>query len=132
MSELTAPSVRLLSDDRLLPDSSAGIEVLAKFFAGLSDATRLKLLDFVVPEEHSVSECVAHVGLSQGRVSTHLRCLADCGYVRARRVGRRVLYRVADPRVAELVVLGQRLAAVHDAQLVSCRQLAADSTVDRA
>nr|WP_240477467.1 ArsR family transcriptional regulator [Jiangella muralis] len=51
------------------------------------------------------------IGLSQGRVSTHLACLADCGYVQPRRDGRRVYYRVADPRVAGIVMLAQALAA---------------------
>lgn len=107
----------------LLPDNDAGIGVLAKFFGGLGDVTRLRLLEFVLPAEHSVSECVAHVGLSQGRVSTHLRCLADCGYVQVRRAGRHAYYRVADPRVAQLVRLAQSLAARNGGALATCLSL---------
>jgi DNA-binding transcriptional ArsR family regulator len=47
---------------------------------------------------------VRHIGLSQGRVSVHLACLADCGYVQVRRAGRFARYKVADPRVADLVI----------------------------
>lgn len=107
----------------LLPDNDAGIGVLAKFFGGLGDVTRLRLLEFVLPAEHTVSECVAHVGLSQGRVSTHLRCLADCGYVQVRRAGRHAYYRVTDPRVAQLVRLAQSVAARNGGSLATCRCL---------
>jgi ArsR family transcriptional regulator, cadmium/lead-responsive transcriptional repressor len=37
--------------------------------------------------------------------------LADCGYVQGRRVGRFTWYRVADPRVADLIALARLLAA---------------------
>ena len=87
----------------LLPTGGDGVAVVAKFFRALGDPTRLRLLEFVLDEEHTVTECVQHVGLAQGRVSTHLSCLADCGYVIARREGRHTFYTVADPRVAQLV-----------------------------
>ena len=97
--------------------------VVAKFFRALSDPTRLALLEFLLREEHTVSECVAHVGLSQGRVSVHLGCLADCGYVSARREGRCAYYRVSDPRVADLVVLARALAAENCAALAACDRI---------
>jgi len=59
---------------------------------------------------------VRHIGLSQDRVSAHLACLADCGYVQARRAGRFAYYTVADPRVADLVML----AADNAAALADC------------
>src|SRR5487761_84202 len=95
----------------LLPESAGGVEVVARFFRALGDPARLRLLEFLLPGEHTVTECVAHVGLSQGRVSAHLACLAGCGYVQARRQGRNAFYRVADPRVADLVVLARAMAA---------------------
>jgi len=97
--------------------------MVAKFFRALGDPTRLRLLEFLLTEEHTVSECVAHVGLSQGRVSTHLACLADCGYVEARREGRFSHYRVLDPRVADLVVLARSLAADNCAALAACARI---------
>src|SRR5487761_1800084 len=95
----------------LLPESAGGVELVARFFRALGDPARLRLLEFLLPDEHTVSECVAHVGLSQGRVSAHLACLADCGYVHVRRSGRFAWYKVADPRVADLVMLARSLAA---------------------
>ncbi len=107
----------------LFPDPGTGVGVVAKFFRALGDPTRLRLLEFLLHAEHTVTECVEHVGLSQGRVSTHLTCLADCGYVTARREGRRAYYRVADPRVADLVVLAHALAADNRAALACCERI---------
>ncbi|PXY28239.1 ArsR/SmtB family transcription factor [Prauserella muralis] len=101
----------------------ADVGTVAKFFRALGDPSRLRLLAFLLDGEHSVSDCVAHIGLSQGRVSSHLACLADCGYVQARREGRWCYYRVADPRVVELVVLARALAADNRAALAACERI---------
>jgi DNA-binding transcriptional ArsR family regulator len=77
----------------LLPAAADGVELVARFFRALGDPARLRLLEFLLPAEHTVSECVRHVGLSQGRVSVHLACLADCGYVQVRRAGRFAWYK---------------------------------------
>src|SRR5688572_13604325 len=89
----------------LLPATPDGVDTMAKFFRALGDPSRLRLLEFVLDGEHSVNECVDHIGLSQGRISAHLACLADCGFVQVRRSGRHAFYRVMDARVAELVTL---------------------------
>lgn len=109
---------------QLLPATTGGIETVARFFRALGDPTRLRLLEFLLHEEHTVSECVAHIGLSQGRVSSHLACLADCGYVEQRREGRYSHYRVTDPRVADLVMLARALAADNTAALAACMRIA--------
>lgn len=114
-SERSAPAAGLL-----LPAGADGVEVVARFFRALADPARLRLLEFLLPGEHTVTECVTHVGLSQGRVSAHLACLAGCGYVQARRQGRNAFYRVADPRVADLVVLARSMAADNAAALAAC------------
>lgn len=108
----------------LLPTEANGPEMMAKFFRALGDSARLRLLEFLLHDEHTVTECVEHVGLSQGRVSTHLGCLADCGYVQVRRQGRFAHYTVVDPRVAELVLLARSLAADNAAALAACMRIA--------
>ncbi len=115
--ELTAAEVPLLGD------AGAQVGMVAKFFRALGDPTRLRLLEFLLAGEHTVSECVAHVGLSQGRVSVHLGCLADCGYVAGRREGRFSHYRVVDPRVADLVVLARSLAMDNCTALAACERI---------
>ncbi|WP_103382800.1 ArsR/SmtB family transcription factor [Pseudonocardia dioxanivorans] len=107
----------------LLPTEAGGVEMVAKFFRALGDPVRLRLLEFLLHDEHTVTECVAHLGLAQGRVSTHLGCLADCGYVTVRRAGRFAYHRVSDPRVAELVLLARALAADNAAALAACMRI---------
>jgi DNA-binding transcriptional ArsR family regulator len=108
----------------LLPAAADGVDLVARFFRALGDPARLRLLEFLLPAEHTVSECVRHIGLSQGRVSAHLACLAGCGYVQVRRAGRFAWYKVADPRVADLVVLARALAADNAATLADCLRIA--------
>jgi DNA-binding transcriptional ArsR family regulator len=115
----------------LLPVQADGVELLARFFRALGDPARLRLLEFLLPAEHTVSECVQHIGLSQGRVSAHLACLADCGYVQFRRAGRFCYYRVTDPRVADLVMLARSLAADNAAALADCVRIAPDTAEQR-
>lgn len=98
-------------------------DVVAKFFRALAEPSRLRLLEYLLAGEHTVSECVDYVGLAQSRVSTHLACLADCGYISARREGRWCYYRVADSRVAELVVLARALAADNCDALADCQRI---------
>jgi DNA-binding transcriptional ArsR family regulator len=49
----------------LVPTDESGRGALAKFFMALSDPSRLRLLQFLLAEEHTVSECVVHIGLAQ-------------------------------------------------------------------
>jgi DNA-binding transcriptional ArsR family regulator len=109
----------------LLPAEAGGVEMVAKFFRALGDPVRLRLLEFLLDDEHTVTECVEHIGLSQGRISTHLGCLSDCGYVSVRRAGRYAYYTVADPRVAELVLLARSLAADNATALAACMRISA-------
>ena len=108
----------------LVPAEHAGRRVMAKFFRAIGDPTRLLLLEFLLDGERTVSECIEQVGLSQSRVSSHLACLADCGFVGVRREGRYSYYRVVDPRVAELVLLTRSLAADNAAALAACVRIA--------
>ncbi|MEU9279741.1 metalloregulator ArsR/SmtB family transcription factor [Streptomyces sp. NPDC048341] len=98
-------------------------DTVATFFRALADPTRLKLLEFILGGERTTAECVAHAQISQPRVSVHLSCLTDCGYVTARRDGRRLLYSVGDPRVADLVVLARALAADNATALACCPRI---------
>ena len=111
-----------------LPSASTGgcthSDTTARFFRALSDPTRLKLLEFILAAQRTSAECVEHAGISQPRVSVHLSCLVGCGYVVARRDGRKLRYSVGDPRVADLVVLARSLAADNAPALDCCPRLA--------
>ncbi|MGH3520859.1 MAG: ArsR/SmtB family transcription factor [Haloechinothrix sp.] len=101
-------------------------DTTARFFRALSDPTRLALLELILAGERTSAECVAHAGISQPRVSVHLSCLADCGYVVARRDGRRLRYSVGDPRVADLITAARALAADNAAALDCCPRIPGD------
>ncbi|HJY82711.1 MAG TPA: metalloregulator ArsR/SmtB family transcription factor [Candidatus Binatia bacterium] len=103
------------------------VELLARVFAGVSDTTRLSILLLLLERERNVSELVALVGASQGRVSMHLQCLRWCGFVSSERRGKFVYYRVRDGRVRQLIKLAQELVVLHGEQLATCDVLTAES-----
>lgn len=105
---------------RTMPSAWETAEIDARFFHGLSDPTRLALLELLLDGEKHVSELVAALGVPQSRVSNHLACLRHCGYVVPRREGKYLYYRVADPRVHTLLFLGRAIARDHIAALASC------------
>ena len=82
-------------------------------------------LEFILAAERTSAECVEHAGISQPRVSVHLSCLTDCGYVVARRDGKKLRYSIGDPRVADLVMLARSLAADNAAALACCTRIPA-------
>lgn len=84
--------------------------LLAKFFNGFANSTRLSILLLLARRgETKVGDLVEALGAPQPRVSDHLRCLAWCGYVRVRREGRNAYYSVADDRVMRMLELGEEL-----------------------
>lgn len=91
----------------LVPESPEGPLAVARLFRALGDSGRLGLLDFIAGGERSGTQCVAHLGLTQGRASAHLARLVSCGLVSQRRAGRRVYYEIAERRVLELLALGR-------------------------
>ena len=111
-----------------VPAYRAQADLLARFFKGLNDPTRLLILLLLLDGEKYVSELVALTGSPQGRVSTHLSCLRWCGYVSTRRDGRSVYYRVANDRIRALLRIGEELMAEHAQELLSCRVLAAEDS----
>src|ERR671917_1566764 len=84
--------------------------LLAKFFNGFANSTRLSILLLLSQRgEMKVGQLVEELGAPQPRVSDHLRCLAWCGYVQVRREGRNAYYTVADERGLEGLRLGESL-----------------------
>ena len=84
--------------------------LLARFFNGFANSTRLSILLLLVRQgEMKVGELVSELGAPQPRVSDHLRCLAWCGYVKVRREGRNAYYSVSDGRVLKMLRLGESM-----------------------
>lgn len=102
-------------------------EVLASFFQGLADPTRVRILELLAERPRTVTELVADLGLAQGRVSSHLSCLRWCGYVEALVDGRFNRYRLVDERVREIVRLGEEIVRDNADRLTSCLVLATEA-----
>ena len=89
---------------------SERMRLLAKFFNGFANSTRLSILLLLARNgETKVGDLVEALSAPQPRVSDHLRCLSWCGYVTVRREGRNAYYSVTDQRVMEMLELGEAL-----------------------
>ena len=75
----------------------------AQLAQALADPLRLTLLRHLMGGPASVAELVAATEASQSKVSNHLALLRAQNLVQADRQGRQMLYRIADPTVAQLV-----------------------------
>src|SRR4029453_4231916 len=62
-------------------------------FNAIAEPRRREILNLLALEERCVSDLVDRLACAQSSVSKHLRVLSDVGLVRARRDGKRVLYR---------------------------------------
>lgn len=100
--------------------------VKAKLFRGLSDSSRLRVVEALRGGPRSVSEVVAATGLSQPNVSGHLSCLWDCGLVDREQRGRYVYYRIADQRVEGLLSLADDLLITHGHDVYVCTRYQGD------
>ena len=100
--------------------------VLAAFFQGLGDPTRVRILELLAERPLTVTELTDRLGLAQGRVSSHLSCLRWCGYVEARVEGRYDRYRLVDDRIREIMRLGEATVRDNASRLTSCLVLATE------
>jgi DNA-binding transcriptional ArsR family regulator len=122
---MSAPQV---SGPFRLPDAPGRSDLVAKYFRGFGDPTRLRILELLRTEgELSVSELVKRLGEPQPKISNHLACLRWCGFVAARREHRVVRNRIADPRVNEMLDLANALLADNADHVAACCHIDSDS-----
>lgn len=81
------------------------IETAARALKSMSHPLRLKILCVVGGGEACVQDIVNSVGTSQSNISQHLAILRDKGVLQTRKEANRVYYRVADPRLMQLITL---------------------------
>lgn len=105
----------------LLPDAPVEADLVAKYFRGLGDPTRLQILELLRAErELTVGQLVERLGLSQPKVSNHLACLRWCGFVEGRREHRTVVNRISDKRVMRMLDLAHALLADNAEHVAAC------------
>ena len=104
-----------------LPDAPAETDLVAKYFRGLGDPIRLRILELLRAEgELTVGQLVERLGLAQPKVSNHLACLRWCGFVEARREHRTVFNKISDKRVVRMLDLAQALLADNAEHVAAC------------
>lgn len=117
--------VETLDVASLRPSTPSWEEIVAtaRYFRGLGDPTRLRILLSLLEGEHTVSQLVDELGLSQSRVSNHLACLRWCRFVESRPRGRNVVYQVRDPRLRKLLTYARELAGEHREHLAGSTRI---------
>lgn len=97
-------------------------EVAALLRALANDRRLLILCRLVEWGEANVGSLAEAVGLSQSAMSQHLAKLRDEGVVACRRESQTVWYRIADPRVEELLANLHRLFCGKKARQIRARE----------
>jgi DNA-binding transcriptional ArsR family regulator len=77
-------------------------ESVARYFALLSEPTRLRIMHSICQQEKSVNQIVEELGASQTNVSRHLGLMYQAGVLARRKDGNQVLYRVTDTAFTEI------------------------------
>jgi ArsR family transcriptional regulator, cadmium/lead-responsive transcriptional repressor len=92
-----------------LPATPVETDLVAKYFRGLGDPSRLRILELLQSEgELTVGALVERLGLRW------------CGFVEARRDGRLVFNRIADLRVEAMLELARSLLADNAEHVAAC------------
>ncbi len=97
--------------------------ILMKFFKGLGDPTRLRIVEGLLEKERNVSELINLVRVPQSNISNHLACLKWCGYISSRKEGTSVYYQITDERVKKIVGLAREIIADHAEHLYACTRI---------
>ena len=94
-------------------------EARAVLLHGLSDPSRLSLVEAMADGPRRVTDLLAATGLSQSNASKHLACLYDCGLVERERHGREVHYRLV-AGLEEILAATDRVLAITGDRVLAC------------
>jgi ArsR family transcriptional regulator, cadmium/lead-responsive transcriptional repressor len=119
-TQLTGMSEVLASLDTGTPALSETDVTVADLFQVLASPIRLGVLRLLLGGERYVGDLIEELGIAQPRLSNHLACLRTCGLVRTRRQGNFIYYAIADPRVVDIVRMGEALAELNAQELAHC------------
>lgn len=103
----------------------------ACLFHGLSDTSRLTILQHLLLGEHRVVDLTRHLGLAQSTVSKHLACLVDCDIAQVRAAGRASYYSLAHPEATRaLLTAAEHLLELTGDAVVLCPRYGAAATAE--
>lgn len=89
-------------------------------FHGLSDPTRLAILERLTQGEARVVDLTSLLGAAQSTVSAHLACLRECGLVTGRPQGRQMFYSLTRPELMDLLACAETLLAATGNKVALC------------
>ena len=73
-----------------------------KILGAMADGTRYKILECLLSGERCVCEIMPYTKRKQSNVSIQLAKLEKAGILKSRREGKRVFYRITDPRICDV------------------------------
>ena len=73
----------------------------SELFKVMSNAKRLEILNIIKDKEVTVNEITEELGTRKSNTSQHLAYLRYVGIVQARRDGKNIFYKLADPKLVE-------------------------------
>jgi DNA-binding transcriptional ArsR family regulator len=98
-------------------------EIYAKFFHGLSNPTRFKIVLSLLEKEKNVGDLVEELQVKQSQVSNQLACLKWCGYVDTRQDGKFVYYQIKDERIKQILKLAAEVVGDNAARINDCTRM---------
>ncbi|MEB7051635.1 ArsR/SmtB family transcription factor [Mammaliicoccus sciuri] len=97
------------------------IELKAHFIHGLSNKTRLTILELLKLKEMTVNEIVEQSKISQSSISQHLACLKGCGLVISRQDGKFVYYQIKNDQILALLQLIDSVVEDTEEDIACCQ-----------
>ncbi|MBO3078977.1 ArsR/SmtB family transcription factor [Mammaliicoccus sciuri] len=97
------------------------IELKAHFIHGLSNKTRLTILELLKLKEMTVNEIVEKSKISQSSISQHLACLKGCGLVISRQEGKFVYYQIKNNQILALLQLIDSVVEDTEEDIACCQ-----------
>lgn len=81
----------------------------AEFFRLLGHPARVRVLELLRNGERTVGDLQESLGLDSGATSQHLTAMRAQGVLESRRDGNSIYYRVADPRIFQLLEVARQV-----------------------
>jgi DNA-binding transcriptional ArsR family regulator len=106
-------------------------DVKADLYRALAHPMRLRVLELLQTEERTARDLQTLLELDSGAVSQHLSALRRQGLVESHREGTTAIYKLGDPRVAQLLELGREIISTRlTAQHAVLEELAAERVIE--
>ncbi|WP_077078926.1 ArsR/SmtB family transcription factor [Mycobacterium numidiamassiliense] len=84
-------------------------KVKAELFKTLGHPARIRILELLVTGDKSVAELLPEVGVESSNLSQQLGILRRAGVVDAQRDGNTMIYSIASPDIAELMMVARKV-----------------------